>query len=300
MARPFSCIEMITENGYNDDFPFRCITQEEIVSDCDNRFLERSLSSIRTMRIGSDYYKMNHQRRGIAVIFNHEVFDDYLNLNNHIGANDVKNLNTVLKELDFEVIVHHNFQFHELKGRLIEMAKNDYSNDDCLLIIILTYGDNGFLYARDTLYRPETLWYNFTRNKCPSLAGKPKLFFIQAYKDDKHNIGTINEKICEIPVQQDFLILFSTLPQNVFGRNSNNGSRFIEVLCKQLRTLATKTDILHILTLVSKKVAIAYDTNRRNDQFNYQWKVPCVSSTLTRLLVFEKKNKKVSFPWTKK
>jgi caspase-like apoptosis-related cysteine protease len=37
----------------------------------------------------------------------------------------------------------------------------------------------GILYGRDTAYKPEALWDPFTADKCPSLAGKPKLFFIQ-------------------------------------------------------------------------------------------------------------------------
>jgi caspase-like apoptosis-related cysteine protease len=37
----------------------------------------------------------------------------------------------------------------------------------------------GFIYSRDTPYKPESLWKAFTADKCPTLAGKPKLFFLQ-------------------------------------------------------------------------------------------------------------------------
>jgi caspase-like apoptosis-related cysteine protease len=47
------------------------------------------------------------------------------------------------------------------------------------MITVLSHGGDGILYAKDTFYKPELLWSFFTADKCPTLAGKPKLFFIQ-------------------------------------------------------------------------------------------------------------------------
>lgn len=56
----------------------------------------------------------------------------------------------------------------------------DHTNNDCLALVVLSHGINSsYIYAQDSLYPVETLWNSFTPNKCPSLAGKPKLFFIQ-------------------------------------------------------------------------------------------------------------------------
>lgn len=56
----------------------------------------------------------------------------------------------------------------------------NYDNDDCLMIVVLTHGEEGgFLHAFDGTYNANVLWNPFTPDKCPSLAGKPKLFFIQ-------------------------------------------------------------------------------------------------------------------------
>lgn len=60
------------------------------------------------------------------------------------------------------------------------MVKFDHTNNDCLALVVLTHGINSsYIYARDTIYPIETLWNSFTADNCPSLAGKPKLFFIQ-------------------------------------------------------------------------------------------------------------------------
>jgi caspase-like apoptosis-related cysteine protease len=44
---------------------------------------------------------------------------------------------------------------------------------------VLSHGDKGIIYSRDASYSKESLWAPFTADKCPTLAGKPKLFFIQ-------------------------------------------------------------------------------------------------------------------------
>lgn len=56
----------------------------------------------------------------------------------------------------------------------------DFSKEDCLAVVVLTHGDeDGKLYCYDSYYNEEMLWTPFAANKCPTLAGKPKLFFIQ-------------------------------------------------------------------------------------------------------------------------
>lgn len=59
------------------------------------------------------------------------------------------------------------------------VASEDHSDNDCVLIALMSHGDDGILYARDQQYKPEKLWSHFTSDQCPTLAGKPKIFFIQ-------------------------------------------------------------------------------------------------------------------------
>ena len=133
------------------------------------------------------------------------------------------------------------------------MAGEDHSNRDCLIVIVLSHGDNGIIYSHDGEYKVEELWKNFTSDKCPSLAGKPKLFFIQvqvtfcinflfitrtliqACRGDDYDTGTEmlyyhttdsnpDPQSSEdapapvhfmIPNQADFLIAFATTPGEV-------------------------------------------------------------------------------------
>jgi caspase-like apoptosis-related cysteine protease len=59
------------------------------------------------------------------------------------------------------------------------VASEDHSEHDCVLVALMSHGDDGILYAKDQQYKPEKLWSHFTSDQCPTLAGKPKLFFIQ-------------------------------------------------------------------------------------------------------------------------
>lgn len=59
------------------------------------------------------------------------------------------------------------------------VASEDHTESDCILIALMTHGDDGILYAKDQQYKPEKLWSYFTSDQCPTLAGKPKIFFIQ-------------------------------------------------------------------------------------------------------------------------
>lgn len=146
------------------------------------------------------YYKMNHPKRGLAIIFNHEHFNQP-NLSMRNGTNvDAENLRETFESLDFDVTIHKDLIYSDLeyvieKSEIISTesgiksinkfcslssaAKLNHEDNDCIVIIVLSHGEDKILYAKDTSYKPEILWSAFTADKCPSLAGKPKLFFIQ-------------------------------------------------------------------------------------------------------------------------
>ena len=246
------------------------------------------------------YYNMNHKRRGIAIIFNHEHFDIH-SLKSRTGTNvDCDNLAKVLKGLGFKVTVLTDKTSVEVLNYIQQTAQMDHTDSDCLLVAVLTHGELGMLYAKDTHYKPENLWHYFTGDNCPSLAGKPKMFFIQACQGDKLDGGVKLVNYTEtdgspsasykIPVHADFLIVFSTVPGYYSWRNTTRGSWFMQALCEELRYAGTERDILTLLTFVCQRVALDFESNTPDLLPMHQQKqVPCITSMLTRLLVFGKK-----------
>lgn len=68
-------------------------------------------------------------------------------------------------------------------------ANYDYSDYDCFLMAVLTHGDLGIMCANDASYSENKLWEQFTDDKCVTLAGKPKLFFIQCCRGERLDCG---------------------------------------------------------------------------------------------------------------
>ena len=64
---------------------------------------------------------------------------------------------------------------------LVSVAKMDHADADCLFVAVFTHGEkNGTVHARDTAYNFSSIWGEFVGRRCVSLAGKPKVFLVQA------------------------------------------------------------------------------------------------------------------------
>ncbi|XP_054258396.1 caspase-1-like isoform X2 [Macrosteles quadrilineatus] len=245
------------------------------------------------------FYNMDHKHRGIAVILNHESFASHMNLKARAGTKvDKENLEKTLKKLGFDVHLYDDKKVQEIDEIIEKASSVDHSNNDCFLLACLSHGEQGILYASDAPYKPEKLWNRFTADKCTSLAGKPKLFFIQACQGDKLDAGvTLKQTQVDsspsytIPAHADFIIAYSTIPGFYSWRNTMRGSWFMQALCEELNANGYKEDLLTLLTTVNRKVAIDYESNvPDNSVMHAQKQIPCITFMLTRILKFQMKN----------
>ncbi|GLV43873.1 Death related ICE-like caspase [Carabus blaptoides fortunei] len=242
----------------------------------------------------ADAYPMHHRKRK-AIIFNHEIFE-HDNLLRRLGTQaDVDRLNIVLKSYNFEVFVHNDLELGHFCTTLEEIRKEDFTDVDCIAIFVLTHGKWNKLAAKNFYYTPELLWNTFTAERCPSLGGKPKMFFINACRGEMKDYGVEyvgnlvtdgpnpNPEIkYKLPIHTDILIAFSTVEGYVSHRNEVNGTWFIQTLCEILSDdRCNGMEIKQILTRVSRRVAIR--CNLRNSKTS---QVPTVVSTLIRDLHF--------------
>lgn len=245
-------------------------------------------------------YNMNHVHRGMAIIFNHENFE-LSSLKARAGTNvDCENLQKTLTYLHFNVKVYKDFTLGQIQKLISEIADQDHTNNDCILIAILSHGELGYIYAKDYQYKLDTIGNYFTASRCPSLAGKPKLFFIQACQGDQLDGGITLRSRTEtdsdssmsykIPIHADFLIAYSTIPGYYSWRNTTKGSWFMQSLCKEFMTNGKKYDILTLLTFVCQSVAVDYESNTPDNAMMHQQKqIPCTTTMLTRILRFTDK-----------
>ena len=58
-------------------------------------------------------------------------------------------------------------------------AREDHTKMDCFACVILSHGEEGYVYGKDGPIQIEKLIAPYKGHRCPTLAGKPKIFFIQ-------------------------------------------------------------------------------------------------------------------------
>jgi hypothetical protein len=71
-------------------------------------------------------------------------------------------------------------------------AVMDHSDNDCFACAILSHGEEGIVYGKNGKIDIKKLLQPFKGNNCDSLAGKPKLFFIQV----KNYYSVIKPLVC--------------------------------------------------------------------------------------------------------
>ncbi|KAH8308458.1 hypothetical protein KR059_012994 [Drosophila kikkawai] len=222
---------------------------------------------------------MKHKNRGQALIFNQMHYDDETAC---AGAEvDSNNLERELKRLDFHVSVYEDYCYEQIQQTINEVAAQDHSDSDCILVAVLSHGEQGHISAEDPV---EYIWDPFTSDNCPSLAGKPKLFFIQTSQGTRLMEGTAL-KFYSLESDVDFLIAYSTI-SGFFWRNTKKGSVFIQSLCAELEENGKQLDLLTLLTFVCQRVAINFESHPPD---NGMKQISCIATTLTRILRFEDK-----------
>lgn len=270
-----------------------------------DRFTHKSTTAtVGQLTVAADSlsYDMKHANRGKCLIINNKTFDPNTRLNERRGTEvDAKCLEVVMKKFGFDVAILNDGTSKEITSKLKSLSKENHRDNDCLCICILTHGEQGVLWARDEKYLLESVFNYFKGDQCPSLAGKPKLFFIQACQGDKLDPGvTVNASVDKhdagvasyrIPSFADFLISYSTVPGFYSWRNTTQGSWYCQALVQVLTQYHGQTlDLVTLLTIVNQRVAYSFESNVPTDsEFDRKKQIPCITSMLTRLVFFTPK-----------
>lgn len=241
--------------------------------------------------VNEDEYPMEkYSKRGKCYIFNHKKFESHTGLNVRNGTDaDAARLFCRFKDLGFDTEVFQDFKVKQVIDKLEEAGKQNHNDESCFVCCILSHGEFGFLYASDGKYPTEKVFAPFRGDVCTSLVGKPKMFFIQACQGDKLDSGVpCRDQLdadfdFKIPTHADFLAVYSSVPGFYSWRNTTNGSWFIQALCAVISKRAKNKDILSILTIVNREVALNFESCTPQDESMHKKKqVPFVTHTLTR------------------
>ncbi|XP_048809183.1 caspase-8-like isoform X3 [Lagopus muta] len=202
-------------------------------------------------------------------------------------------LKRVFKWLQFDTVEYMDLEANQIFAKIKEYSKKDHSNMDCFVCFILSHGEKNKIKGVDNeLVNIKDLLSCFSGSNCPSLAGKPKLFFIQACQgyvghpavavkeDCSGHLETDAIPLLSIPDQADVLVGMATVEDFECYRCIETGSVYIQCLCDKMELLCPlRKDLITILTEVNKEVGRLILNG---------WKqMPKITSTLRKQFIFQ-------------
>ncbi|XP_043854683.1 caspase-8 [Dromiciops gliroides] len=257
-------------------------------------------------KIQDKAYKMSSKPRGYCLIISNFDFQrarmgrlENQNLKDRKGTDvDEAVLQSTFKELHFEIVILQDRTAEQIHQDLQNFQEKNHEDKDCFVCCLLSHGDRGTIYGIDGQeVAIKDLTSYFSSSKCPSLAGKPKVFFIQACQGKAIQSGitldTDSEQQREsletdtllqsevIPDEADFLLGMATVENHISYRHPIQGTWYIQSLCRNLKERCPRgEDILDILTEVN------YEVSKNIDWKNKGTQMPQPKYTLRKKLFF--------------
>lgn len=239
-----------------------------------------SATSITTKQDRSHAYSTIYQR-GHLMIFNMRQFSDPT-IRTRKGTNmDACELSKLFLDLGFIVERFDNLTIDEVKQ--IGSRTADYSNFSMSVCAVLSHGDGEMVCTKDGKISLEEIYAPYRKNE--TLAGKPKVFIIQACRGTKEmskgsqqydsapTSMSIQSKY--LPCEADFLYANCTVSGYLSIRDIYFGSWFIQDLIKIFRENACTLDVVRMLHRVNDAVAERSVKSEKNQ-------IPCIVSQLRK------------------
>lgn len=243
-------------------------------------------------------YNMRHQQRGLCVVFEHQQFKYE---EERVGSDkDVARIAVTFRRLGFTVELHRDLEMIDLMTELRRLAERDsHRHSDCLVVFCLTHGKPGKLCAMDMSYPANKLWEEFTADRCPELAGKPKLFFVAACRGKRRERGvrftwktgrTRADSAVRsnggylMPAHADILLAHSSADGFYSFREEDAGTWWVQVVCEVFEERAAEWEVTRMLTEVARRVASDRNTQSDLPEEHGLLQQPCFTSMLVRQL----------------
>ncbi|KAM4647028.1 LOW QUALITY PROTEIN: caspase-9-like [Amazona ochrocephala] len=239
-------------------------------------------------------YQLRADPCGRCLILNNINFTTGLGLSTRHGSDvDCEKLEKRFRALSFDVLTQRDMEARDMVSELQKLARQDHSALDCCIVVILSHGCQtshvqfpGGVYGTDGKPIPiEKIVNYFNGSNCPSLRGKPKLFFIQACGGEQRDgflvdsnspgdeaprgsvesdatpfhapAGNMDkpDAVASLPTPSDILVSYSTFPGFVSWREVLSGSWYVETLDSVLEQYAPSEDLLNMLLRVANAVS---------------------------------------------
>ncbi|XP_048259387.1 alpha-actinin-4-like [Haliotis rufescens] len=270
------------------------ISPQESFTDCESDVtlldmsdLDEDVSGNMSFKVKVSEYQMACIPRGICLIINNMILrgGEY----RHGSVGDVFKLTELFAKLHFTIRVKENLNKSDMKKTLQICAEKDHSRHDAFVCFILSQGSKEGIAASDgQVVNINDLAAPFKASRCPSMAGKPKIFLVDSPRGSGVMGGLTMENqtklvreseddtVTSIADNADILIGHSTYQGYDSYVNVKTGSSFVSHLTRFLGTQSDEHDLLSCLSMT------ANDMSRITGGEARQKQVPVFKSTLTK------------------
>ena len=179
------------------------------------------------------------------------------------GVNfDAINIGKTFSYLRYDVEIHENLTSQQILHLAKKVSHTDHGAFDSFVCFISTHGsEEKHIEGSDCkLIKLEKIYECFTAKSCPSLAGKPKMFFIQACSGFKVDRGATDSVVHDgenevIPIESDFFISYASPDGYAAWSNPVTGSVYVTEVCKVLSRNASHDELHHMMLVVNANLA---------------------------------------------
>lgn len=187
----------------------------------------------------------------------------------------------------------------------IKIIQSSTVKISCIAVFIMSHGEeNDTIWADDQSYNLcKDVVEQLSAEKCPSLAGKPKMVFVQACQGGNTDSGT-SVKLRSPTKKQDFSDAVVVEPQTVYKHvkipsyadifvfkasyngyrcfRNDEGSWFMQTLCRVIDESSADMDLFSIALKVTAFVSMEKESCSDDKKIHEKKQVPKMQSTLMR------------------
>lgn len=230
---------------------------------------------------------MTSSKRGVCWVVENSVFagtpsKEKITMN-HEG--NTKVIQDEFQRLGCQVVRHSNLTATQLMKEAERMAALDHSQHDCFVCVVRSRGEGSdkILCSDRAAVGVQDLMDVFNATRCPSLAGKPKVFYVLISRGDERQggvdfAGQLGSE--RHPDGADFLLVHTALASCFHARKSRDGVPFhLPLLAGVLQRHARTQDLVTCLAMANGRYA------RLRGTAGSYYTAP-ITSTLRKALVF--------------
>ena len=277
---------------------------KDVLSEIYREDLIKEFNDISINEDGASCYPMQRPY-GYTLIINNQTFAGQTRegriLPERVGSQvDLKNLADLWKKVGFKVEKYEDLKADKIYTAVLDVIEEieKTQNSSCFVCCIMTHGAMGKIYGSDSKFvYIKDIINLFKESKTPALAGKPKLFFIQACRGSERLTGqTLSESASSSQGQCDdfndssfrhnadaeedhFLLGYSTASGCASMRDIQCGSWYMNALVEIFGQFYRSESVADMMMRVNGKVSEAYSLE------GYK-QCPAPIFTLTKKLYF--------------